>query len=269
MSLSLFKTTSRTGAAPGAVHDVQRELPSTSLLIPANPAIVDPGSPPVHRGGILLNPLSGSSRSRSTSAASSNRSQSQGVYSGGSAITRTQTGASVASVASTSSSSNAADSSSHGSYEDVSSSDAGSSLGSSYKDAKLTFAPLPSSGRQRSSSMTCACRLFEAALADLRFPDTISTLRYAPIVGVSARAAMLAGQTQTAAQMQMQQQSSSSSGSPGWQSQLPQVQKAQAAAAAGQTLPWHAGGPLPDKCVCSNDVRQVAAETLSATASKQ
>lgn len=142
-------------------------LPSTSLLIPPNPAIADPGSSPTARGGILLNPLSkdgtcrttlspppssqGRSSSLSSSTTSSNRSaslSSQNSRAGYGYAASARRSTSLSSAASTGTSSNGGDDQSPSEGDDAASSSTTSS-------PRLKFAPLPESGRiRRSNSIT-------------------------------------------------------------------------------------------------------------------
>lgn len=143
-------------------------LPSTSLLIPPNPAIADPGSSTTARGGILLNPLnkdgstSVSPQGRSSSLASSTSSRNTRGHAASVSSARRSTSLSSTS-SSINSSSSSAGRSSGGNDEEAPSIDSASyastrrstSASSSSASPRLKFAPLPESGRiKRSNSIT-------------------------------------------------------------------------------------------------------------------
>lgn len=144
-----------------------------SLLIPPNPAIVQPGSSPVSRGGILLNPVGGA-RQEGAGGADHLRAASRDRA-------RASINGSTSSIATTSTSG----------YSDGSAlSPSSSSISTS---PKLKFAPLPTSGRPRSSSIA---------------------------LGVASRASMLSGTgygPQAAAPQPKRDES------PGWQQQCAPV----------------------------------------------
>lgn len=107
-----------------------------SLLIPANPAFADPGSSPISRGGILLNPLGGPppppfSPSSATSTSS--------YTSGSTSSLGSERGRGASAI---------------GKRSSISSTGSDDGPGSGTSSPRLKFAPLPVSGRQRSSSIT-------------------------------------------------------------------------------------------------------------------
>lgn len=127
-------------------------VPTTSLLIPPNPAVSDPGSSPTSRGGILLNPLNKdgspttalppSHRSASLSSNTSRNAGSRGYFAA------PRRSASVSSAATSNSSNSAGRPSLNSSNEDALST-------TSSPSPRLKFAPLPESGRiKRSNSIT-------------------------------------------------------------------------------------------------------------------
>ena len=147
--------------------------PTSSLLIPPNPAVADPGSSPTSRGGILLNPL-GSDGSPTTSlpsnhpstgsvASISNRSSSL------SSNTSRNAGNGVARVYFATRGGRRSTSLSGSSHHSSSSSGQRSPGSNSNEDAlsvsssaspRLKFAPLPESGRiKRSNSITRECAI--------------------------------------------------------------------------------------------------------------
>lgn len=144
--------------------------PSTSLLIPANPALVNPGSSPTSRGGILLNPLGadkdsgnhlrarspggggGGSRPGAGERKASWLSRSTSSFSSRTATTTTTTAESSSSVRSSSVGSSSSSSDRNAGTEST----AGTSIApAATPSPSLKFAPLPESGRKRSSSIAC------------------------------------------------------------------------------------------------------------------
>ena len=132
-------------------------LPSAedSLLIPANPALVNPGSSPTSRGGILLNPLGGDKDSgshlRGTSPGGGGP-----AASGGSRPGRwlSRTTSSMSSSTTNTVTSSTSGSSQNTSVESTAATSVAPSNASS-SSPSLKFAPLPVSGRKRSSSIAC------------------------------------------------------------------------------------------------------------------
>lgn len=130
-------------------------LPSAedSLLIPANPALVNPGSSPTSRGGILLNPLGGNKDSGSHLRGTSPGGGASASSSGGSRPARWLSR--TASSMSSSTTATATSSTSDGTSVESSAATSVAPSNASSSSPSLKFAPLPVSGRKRSSSIAC------------------------------------------------------------------------------------------------------------------